>query len=117
MAPDTDSATQEQVTFIPHHLPGLDAGEYQLTVSQHVEDGVGNRITDDTLASTFRFAVRSDRFSLKKPAETVYGVFPADNATGEYSAVLPHVVFTQRTFPWMRSLTAGQPPPDLKADV
>jgi hypothetical protein len=118
MASDTDAVAQEQVTFIPHHLPGLEAGEYQLTVSQHIEDGAGNRITGDTLASTYSFAVRSDRFSLKKPGETVYSVFPADNATGEYSAVLPHVVFTRRTFPWSRTLTEHPPPTvDAKADV
>ena len=39
----------------------------------------------------------------------LYTVFPEGNGRGEYSTVLPHVVFTKSTFPWARTPTSTQP--------
>jgi hypothetical protein len=116
------SPADELVTFIQHDLPGLDAGEYQLRIAQQVNDSAGAPISDDTLAQTYTLAVVGDRFRLKDPS-TVYSVFPAANASGEFTAVLPHVVFTRSTFPWIRYPTNEEPftPPapgqDTDADV
>lgn len=121
--PNPNSLANEQVTFIQHDLPGLDDGEYQLEVSQTVNDSSGQAISDDSLKNVYTFAVTGDRFSLSKPAETVYSVFPADNASGEYTNVLPHVVFTKTTLPWSRypntnePVTGLQPGTDTDADV
>lgn len=99
----------ELVTFVQHQLPGLDAGEYQLTLAQHVDDAAGTPIDDGTLTQAYAFAVLGDRFRLQQPADTVYATFPAQNATGEFGTVLPHVVFSKPAFPWSRYPTVDEP--------
>lgn len=112
----------EQVTFIQHHLPGLEAGAYQLEVTQTVFDCSGKPVNKDSLNNTYTFAVKGDRFALSKPSETVAAVFPENSGTGEYSAVLPHVLFYNKTLPWIRSPKATAPDPakmqvEVDADV
>lgn len=98
----------EFVTFIQHQLPGLEDGSYQLTISQHVNDSSGQPVSLETLSRTYTFAVTGDRFALSNPSASVASVFPASNATGEFSTVLPHVVFTAPTLPWARTPTTGK---------
>ena len=100
----------EFVTFIQHQLPGLEDGTYQLTISQHVNDSDGNPITAETLSRSYTFAVSGDRFRLSNPSATVASTFPASNATGEFTTVLPHVVFTAPSLPWARTPTKSPPP-------
>lgn len=92
----------ELVSFLQHDIPGLDDGQYQLQVAQEVTDAKGNIVQDDTITSSYSFAVAGDRFGLKKPDQLIYSLFPAANATGEFNTVLPSVVLTQTTFPWSR---------------
>ena len=113
----------EQVSFIQHYLPGLDAGEYQLQVDQQIfeSDGV-TPVSGDAYSNSYTFAVTGDRFSISNPS-TLNSVFPANNASGEYSNVLPHVVFSLKTFPWIRypnldlPYTPPQPGSDVDGDV
>ena len=112
----------EFVTFIQHQLPGLEDGSYQLTISQHVNDSAGQPISGQTLSRTYTFAVTGDRFRLSNPSATVASTYPASNATGEFSTVLPHVVFNAASFPWARSPSKSPPPlpapgQDAKTDV
>ena len=112
----------ESVSFLQHVLPGLDDGTYQLTVSQHVNDSTGAPISDDTLTRTYTFAVLGDQFRLQRPSDVVFSLFPADQATGEFTTVLPHVVFLKQSFPWARypnNTPPVAPPPggDTDADV
>ncbi|HBF34205.1 TPA: hypothetical protein DDW35_06540 [Candidatus Sumerlaeota bacterium] len=113
----------ELVTFIQHQIPGLEDGEYQLTVSQNVNDSSGAPISDDSLTNTYTFAVLGDRFSFSNPQSTLYSIFPANNASGEFNTVLPHVVLQKATYPWSRYPTSQEPfsPPapgsDTDADV
>jgi hypothetical protein len=62
---------------------------------------------DETHATTRRFSVRGERFSLD-PTELL-ALFPPSNNNGEYVNVLPHAVFHRRTLPWERS-------PELRVD-
>ena len=103
----------EFVTFIQHQLPGLEDGNYQLTIGQHVNNSDGQPISGQALSRTYTFAVTGDRFRLSNPSATVASVFPASNATGEFTTVLPHVVFTAPSFPWAR--TPAKTPPQLPA--
>lgn len=111
----------ELVTFIQHDVPGLPDGEFKLTVSQRVDDSQDKPINDDALTASYTFAVLGDRFRLKNPADVLYTVFPEDLGTGEYSTVLPHVVFTKSTFPWARYPTSTEPdappPPGSSTDA
>ncbi len=108
----------EQVSFIQHFLPGLDAGEYQLQVQQQIfeSDGV-TPISGDAYSNTYDFAVTGDRFAISNPATILNSVFPADNAAGEYTNVLPHAVFSNTTFPWTRYPTLKEPYETLAAGV
>lgn len=100
----------EDVSFIQHFLPGLDAGEYQLEVQQQLLQSDGKtKINDPAYSNTYTFAVTADRFALSNPALIIDSVYPATNATGEYSNVLPHVVFNKTTFPWARYPTLNEP--------
>lgn len=109
------SLRDQLVTFIQNNLPGLTAGEYQLDISQRVDDSEGNPISDDALHNSYSFAVLGDRFFLRNPA-TIYTTFPAENATGEFSATFPHVVFTNPMLPWTRNPTAPDPDSSLHSD-
>lgn len=103
----------EFVFFIQHQLPGLVDGNYQLTVSQRVNDKDGKPISDDTLAKTYTFAVLGDRFKLQTPTAVIFSTFPDDQASGKFSTVLPHVVFTKTTLPWSRFPNNTNPVPTL----
>ncbi len=113
----------ELVTFIQHDLPGLDDGAYQLRIAQTVTDADGTPINDESLSQAYSFAVLGDRFRLKNPGAVLYSVFPPAGGSGEYTTVLPHVVFSKSTFPWSRYPTSQAPyaPPapgqDTDADV
>jgi hypothetical protein len=112
----------ESVSFLQHVLPGLEDGTYQLTLSQNVNDSSGAPISDDSLTHTYTFAVLGDRFTLQRPSDVVFSTFPDDQASGELTTVLPHVVFLKPSFPWARYPTntpPAAPPPggDTDADV
>jgi len=107
--PQDNPLLDQLVTFIQHDVPGLQAGEFKLTISQRINDKDGKPISDKDETNSYTFAVLADRFRLKNPSEVLYTVFPEDNGRGEYSTVLPHVVFTKSTFPWARTPTRPQP--------
>ncbi len=99
------SASDETVSFVQHRLPGLAGGKYTVTVSQTVKDSAGKRdICTEKLERTYSIAVMAERFSLKNPAATVASVFPPPDSVGDFSNVLPHVVFSAPGFPWARAL-------------
>lgn len=104
-----DPLANEQVTFIQHDLPGLDDGEYQLKVSQRVDDSSDAPINDESIDHTYTFAVQGDRFVMSNPQQTIYSVFPSENRSGEFSNVLPNVVFTKTSLPWSRFPTTNEP--------
>jgi hypothetical protein len=120
---DTNPApASEYVTFIQHQLPGLEAGGYQLDISQRVDDSQGQPISDDTLSRRYTFVVAGDRFRLSDPSAAIASTFPASNATGEFTTTLPHVVFAAPSFPWIRTPVKSQPAlpapgADSKTDV
>lgn len=86
--------------FIENHLPGLKSGEYKISARQELS---GPGIATGTFTATFPdyyVAVQGDRFNLK-PTE-IQSIFPPANSLGEYSNVLPHIVFNRNTLPWER---------------
>ncbi len=113
----------QQVSFVQHYLTGLDAGGYQLQLQQQLLDNAGEPVKDAAYSNRYTFAVTADRFAISQPANVVYSVFPNQNASGEFANVLPHVVFSLPTFPWVRypTLTLPYAPPtpgtDTDADV
>lgn len=107
--PQDNPQLNQLVTFIQHDVPGLQAGEFKLTISQRINEEDDKPISDKDETNSYTFAVLADRFWLKNPSEVLYTVFPEDNGRGKYSTVLPHVVFTKSTFPWARTPMSTQP--------
>ena len=97
---------QGTVNFIQHNLPGLEAGEYLLNVSQTVST------QKDPFGNHYFFAVQGERFTLNP--KDVYATFPPDQANGEFNNTLPHIVLTNQTFPWMRYPTLDEPERQFK---
>src|SRR5262245_60383406 len=88
----------DEIRFYQHHLPGLDAGEYEIVVEQEV---TSSKITSQKpFTTTKKFSVRGDRFALK-PTDTL-AVFPPAGSLGDHSDVLPHILFHRSTLPWER---------------
>jgi hypothetical protein len=123
MGSNVNPLLEQMVVFIQHQIPGLEDGEYQLTVSQRVLDDTGTKVSDGSLTNTYSFAVLGDRFALSNPGLSVSSVFPPAEAIGKFTTVLPHVVFTSPTLPWARfptNVPPYTPPPpgqDTDADV
>ncbi len=107
----------EMVTFIQNDLPGFDAGQYELSFDQVVNDSSGGQLNTNVMEQSYTFAVTGDRFYLKNPNDTLYSVFPAAGASGEYSTVLPHVVFNKTILPWLRYPTTDLPDSSNNQDV
>ncbi len=91
----------ETAEFIQHHLPGLDDGEYGITVSHEFKGPKIPDGSDTTDALSYKFAVKGPRFLFQDP-NVVQNVFPPKNAKGEFSNVIPHVVLKNETLPWSR---------------
>jgi hypothetical protein len=113
----SDAPPGGTVRFIQHHVPVLEAGDYDLTATIDITvrqpDGTSARITD---APTTAFAVYGERFALDP--SLIESVYPPANTRGEYDNVLPHAVFTRRTLPWERTANAdGDPHVKGQADV
>lgn len=100
--PTSKELINENVQFIQHHLPGLDAGNYQLTVNQTIDKSDSTPVKGASCTDTKLFAVKGDRFSISKPSETIHSVFPSGTTPGDYGNVLPQILFSQKTFPWIR---------------
>lgn len=97
----------ETARFIQHHLPGLDAGEYLITISQAFSGtGIGSSSSsggagvDQTTPLRYKFAVKGPRFALDPTL--IHSQYPPSNTAGEFSNVLPHVVFNNLSLPWIR---------------
>jgi hypothetical protein len=94
--------TATHLQFGQNHMPSLDAGDYQLKVTQTLTDGDGHSATYE---KTLDFSVQGDRFAVR-PTD-VHSVFPPANGLGEYAGVLPHIVLKRSTLPWERDAQDG----------
>ena len=97
---------QGRVSFIQHHLPSLEAGEYRITATTAVRNTSGRGDAfHDTISETTRFAVVGNRFRLNP--DDLHSVYPPANLDGggEFENTLPHIVLRNRTLPWQYSPT------------
>lgn len=111
------SESSNSIIFIEDNIPPLEAGRYEISVSQTLKDTTPNRDPTNappTIAdATFSFAVTTERFSFN-PAD-IHSVFPQPLSTGEFANILPHVVFNRTTLPWERSISASSLTPDTQS--
>ena len=91
------------LSFTDWHKPGLEPGDYSITVEQSVKaDG---KISPELFSATRQFSVLGPRFNLD-PQE-VQDMFPPPGSLGEHSNVLPHIILKRSTLPWERQADPG----------
>jgi hypothetical protein len=94
-----------QIAFYESVRPPLPAQQYRLSATQTV---TGLKPDEDIPTYTLnqRFTVAAPRFTLDSSA--IQSVYPPAQALGNYADALAHVVLTQRSLPWSRTLD-GKP--------
>lgn len=95
----------EKADFIQHHLPGLEDGNYLLTVQNQLKDPNNLTIITEeegkTTPVSYKFAVKGPRYSINPGG--IHAIFPPADSVGVYETVIPHIVLTRKSFPWQRS--------------
>ncbi len=104
------SAPLGEITFYEFFEPAWKSGNYNVTLTQTVTSTDTDNPINETYDASVAFAVLGPRFSV--PAQYVHTQFPPPDAQGEYSNVLPHIVFKRKTLPWQRLIQA-----DSSSDV
>src|ERR1700730_16698260 len=92
------AAPKKTVTFIQYDEPPLKSGEYLIGATQTVSQPAPH----NQFSAMRRIAVAGERFVID--GSEIVATFPPPLSTGEFSGVLPHVVFAKRTLPWQRAL-------------
>ncbi len=83
-------------------LPNMGAGTYTIHVEQSVHEPA-----EKTLPSADSvFHVGGRRFGMEQGI--IHSVYPPADSSGCYKDTLPHIVFSQASFPWIRRLYSGQ---------
>src|SRR5687767_12234119 len=97
---------QPAVQFYPWDKPALEAGEYELKVSQHLknaaDDAKGDQVFDETVHFDRRLLVQGDRLTID-PSH-LGQVFPPTGGLGEFGDCLAHATLRRPTLPWERPL-------------
>ncbi|MBW2569006.1 MAG: hypothetical protein JRE47_06460 [Deltaproteobacteria bacterium] len=106
---DSNNLPEVDVIFIQNHKVPIQAGEYSIAVNQSVNDKNKIKI-NESFKSEYTFAAAAERFSLD-PAD-IRLVFPPKDSQGEFLNNLPHIIFTKRTLPWVRSVYSNNLTPD-----
>ncbi|MFE7448178.1 hypothetical protein [Streptomyces griseus] len=91
-----------RATFYDSYVPHVNAGLYRIDVDHTID---GNPVPDSPKHEFFE--VRAPRFTLD--TTLVDATFPAANASGDFSALAPHLTITQELLPWERRLGEGAP--------
>lgn len=106
-----------EISFVADFESELPDGEYEVLVGHRVASrplpvppgapppAVDPPAFDEAYVSRQRIRVEGPRFAL--PADMVSARFPPVEGTGEYEAVLPHVVLRRKTLPWERTAAAA----------
>src|SRR5690606_22574644 len=85
--------------FFDNELPGLSAGNYRVAATLSLP----NTDTDNYMQTVSQdFEVKGPQFGLD-PAE-IHAMFPADQATGDFSLGLPAVTLENAVLPWERAI-------------
>lgn len=87
--------------FYDYDEPGLPAGVYEISVTQALPNAVTNQFSQ-TVTQTF--VSEGPQFSID--TAEVHSLFPAANANGDFSQVLPNILLENPKLPWERDLTS-----------
>lgn len=92
--------------FYDYDEPGLPAGTYQILVTQSLPNAATDQFSQ-TVTQTF--VAEGPQFTLD-PAE-IHAQFPAVNANGDFSQVLPNIMLENPKLPWERTITTSSQVP------
>ena len=99
----SDTTATGKVQFVQSHQTPLNAGKYQINISQSVQIKGTNA---ETFSATREIVVSGDAFELN-PQE-IHAVFPPAGSLGDHSHVLPYIALRRSTLPWERLVQEGQ---------
>jgi len=92
-----------QLVFTNSHQPGMQDGDYRITVQQALSfDGHTDALAPSDAGRYLYLSVAGPRFSFDPTL--VKSAFPPDKGIGRYSNVLPHIVLNRSTLPWERPI-------------
>ncbi|MEH2318768.1 hypothetical protein [Nostoc sp.] len=109
MSETTINTEKATIEFIQNHQTSLNSGEYTITVEQIVD--ISSQTVNEKFSDEIKVAVLGERFSLTP--QDVYAFFPPAGSLGDWSNVLPHVVFNRSTFPWERPANKDKDKPNV----
>ncbi|WP_019609957.1 hypothetical protein [Nocardiopsis sp. CNS-639] len=106
--PAVPTTTDRAVTLADNAEPSVAAGRYTIDLAQEIsgKDGTGKDFRTPFRAPQQAFHVHGPRFALDP--SVVHTGFPNPGSTGDFSFVLPHVVLTDPTLPWQRTMKEGE---------
>lgn len=92
------------IQFYDRFSPPLPAGNYTISTSQKVGgvQDINNGSDPVYTAPDQQVLITGPRFSLS--AKDVYSMYPPADSVGSFQDHLPHVVLSQKSFPWTRSI-------------
>jgi hypothetical protein len=92
------------IKFYDRFAPPLPAGQYTVSTSQTVlgAKDINNGADPLYTAPDQAVLITGPRFSLS--AKNVFSMYPPADSAGAFIDHLPHVVLSQRSFPWARSI-------------
>ncbi len=99
------AAADDSLVFVDAHEPAIEAGRYDVTVTQTVH---GGSIAETTYTTKARFHVEGPRTVIQP--NWIESRFPPSSSAGDYAGVLPHVAITRSTLPWERDARAVSAP-------
>ncbi len=99
----SDTTATGKVQFVQSHQTPLNAGKYQINISQNVQIKGTNA---ETFSATREIVVSGDAFELN-PQE-IHTVFPPAGSLGDHSHVLPYIALRRSTLTWERVVQEGK---------
>lgn len=100
----TENDVSTKIQFVQYHSPGIEAGDYVITLTQTVT--IRGTEPQAPFSTQRHFAIYGERFVLK--TADIAAVFPPEGNLGEHSNVLPHLILDRSTLPWERQADASR---------
>lgn len=92
--------------FYDRDVPGLHAGTYEIAVTQALPNSATDQFSQTV---TQVFEAQGPQFTLDNA--DIHMLFPAQNASGDFSQVLPNILLENSKLPWERLLTSDPQTP------
>lgn len=100
--PSDEQLFAKKASFVQHSLPGLEAGVYELQVTQSFARSDSSPINEENLPTVTKvLGVQGPKYSL--PQDAISTQYPPIAAAGGFSNSLAHVVLNKVKLPWIRS--------------